>query len=179
MHIVAPTACAKRYAKITIFACGRLYQPHAKTNSANKKNKNQKISPNPSPPPLPEPASRRRSVKSATPPSPVVVADVGSSAPTARTHRRGWIRHPSRPQSSPAPDRPSQPPTVVAGTGSIVPAVRSHRRGWIRRSHVGCPTTYRCRQRRHPSSAVVANTEFVRGRALGAGSAWGSAALGG
>lgn len=107
MHIVAPTACAKRYAKITIFACGRLYQPHAKTNSANKKNKNQKISPNPSPPPLPEPASRRRSVKSATPPSPVVVADVGSSAPTARTHRRGWIRHPSRPQSSPAPDRPS------------------------------------------------------------------------
>jgi hypothetical protein len=155
LHAARAPAC-----KNGIFACGRLYRPHAKINSANKKNpkpqkkiKIQKI-PNPSPPSTPH---------AVVAPAGSVYAHIGSVAPAARRRRRRRfrlprprhsrprrIRLPRRPPLSPlpdpsaaAPDASPQPPGVVAGGGSVTPGARHRRRHRIcavRRRHPRRPS---------------------------------------
>lgn len=87
-HAVTPTAWARKSAKITLFTRGRLYRPHAKINSANKKNKKQKTR---------TLAPRRLPSSPApdlSPPLPTIVANAGSASPTAHCphrHRIGYL----------------------------------------------------------------------------------------
>lgn len=105
MHAVAPTAWARRSAKITLFTCGRCNRMRSLISVACENKFSKQKNPNPSP--LQErciPATRRR-------------------------QRR--IRRPRRPPSSLSLDPSSTPLAVITVTESAAPAACCPRRRWI------------------------------------------------
>lgn len=126
MHAVAPTAWARRSAKITLFTCGRRNRMRSLISVACENKFSKQKNPNPSPLQRRSRHTPRRAIRAAArrlaatirSPTLAVITVTESAAPAACCPRRRWIGYPTARRRR----RPPAPPFVrgrsALGAGS-------------------------------------------------------------